>query len=56
MWHEDTIYFVSDRDENRKLNLFAYDIKTKSTRQVTSYTEFDVKVPSLGDTGIVFEI
>ena len=55
MWHQDTIYYLSDRDENRRMNLFAYDTKTKTTRQVTHFAEFDVKFPSLGDKAIVFE-
>ena len=55
MWHGATIYFLSDRDANKRMNLFAYDLKTKATRQITHYEEFNVKFPSLGDTGIVFE-
>jgi tricorn protease len=55
MWHGDHIYFVSDRDENRRMNLFVYDTKTKATRQLTKFTDFDVKFPSLGDKAIVFE-
>jgi tricorn protease len=55
MWHEDTIYFLSDRDGQRKLNLWAYDLQTKQARQVTRYTEYDVKWPSLGPDAIVFE-
>lgn len=55
MWHEDTIYFMSDRDGQKKLNLWAYEIRTKRTRQVTKYTEYDVKWPSIGPDAIVFE-
>jgi tricorn protease len=55
MWHGESIYFLSDRDESRRMNLFAYDTKTKSTRQVTHFNDFDIKFPSLGDTAIVFE-
>ena len=55
MWHGAKIYFLSDRDANKRMNLFAYDLKTKATRQITHYKEFDVKFPSLGDTAIVFE-
>jgi tricorn protease len=55
MWHGDRIYFVSERDENRQANLYVLDLKTKQTRQLTKFTEFAVKFPSLGDTGIVFE-
>jgi tricorn protease len=55
MWRGNRIYFVSDRDENRQANLFVYDLESKQTRQLTRFTEFAVKFPSLGDTGIVFE-
>ena len=55
MWHGSTIYFASDRDENKKMNLYAYDLTTKETRKITSFTEYDVKFPSLGDNAIVFE-
>jgi len=52
MWWGDAIYFTSDRE--RTLNLFRYDLKTKETRKLTSFTEFDVLWPSLGDGKIVF--
>ena len=55
MWREDTIYFMSDRDENQKLNIWAYNLRTKRTRQVTRFTEYDVKWPSIGPDAIVFE-
>lgn len=56
MWRDDRIYFVSERDENHKANLFVYDLKSKQTRPLTRFTEFDVKFPSLGDSAIVFEM
>jgi tricorn protease len=52
MWAGSTVYFTSDRE--RTLNLFAYDTKTKKTRQVTHFSEFDVLWPSLGNDAIVF--
>ncbi len=55
MWSGSTIYFLSDRDDNRRMNLFAYDLTTKQTRQLTTFTEFDVKFPSLGPDAVVFE-
>ncbi len=55
MWSGDTIYFVSDRAENKRMNLYAYDLKTKQTRALTHFVDFDVKFPSLGPTAIVFE-
>jgi tricorn protease len=55
MWHKNTIYFLSDRDGHKKLNLWAYDLRTKKFRQVTNFTEYDVKWPSIGPDAIVFE-
>ncbi|MBN2206218.1 MAG: PD40 domain-containing protein [Candidatus Aminicenantes bacterium] len=55
MWAGDRIYFLSDRDDARRMNLFVYDLKAKTTRRLTSFTEFDVKFPSLGPDAIVFE-
>jgi tricorn protease len=55
MWHGDTIYFNSDRGTEHRMNLCAYDIKTKAVRQLTHFTDFDVNWPSLGPDSIVFE-
>ena len=53
MWHGDKIYFASDR--TLTVNLFVYDLTKKTTRQLTHYTDYDVKWPSLGPDAIVFE-
>jgi tricorn protease len=55
MWCGDTIYFDSDRGPEHRMNLYAYDRKTKAMRQITHFTEFDVNWPSLGPDSIVFE-
>ena len=55
MWSGDTIYFLSDRDANKRMNLYAYDLKTKQTRQLTQFADYDIKFPSLGPKAIVFE-
>ena len=55
MWHGDTIYFLSDRGDEERLNIWAYDKGTEKTRQVTRFSEYDVKWPSLGPKDIVFE-
>jgi len=47
------IYFVSERDG--RANLWSYDLATKKTAQHTAFKDFDVKFPSLGRGGIVFE-
>ena len=53
MWKGDIIYFLSDRD--RTMNLFSYNTTTKETKKLTTFTEYDIKFPSLSDNGIVFE-
>ena len=55
MWRGDKIFFLSDRDGNKRMNLYVYDTKSKETRKLTDFAEFDVKFPSLGKNAIVFE-
>ncbi|HEY6191160.1 MAG TPA: PDZ domain-containing protein [Bacteroidota bacterium] len=55
MWSGNKIYFLSDRDTLKRMNLYVYDLGSKETRQLTSFTEFDCKFASLGDNAIVFE-
>jgi len=54
MWGPDNkIYFISDRDS--RMNLFVVDLATKETKQLTHFTDFDIKFPSIGNQLIVFE-
>ncbi len=55
MWSGNRIYFLSDRDDKKRMNLYAYDLTDKTTRQLTKFADFDIKFPSLGDKAIVFE-
>jgi tricorn protease len=55
MWSGKKVYFLSDRDENRRLNLYSYDLETKDTKKLTNFTDYDIKFPSLGPNAIVFE-
>lgn len=55
MFHSTGVYFISDRDANMKVNLYRVDPKTKETKQLTQFTDYDIKFPTLGDTAIVFE-
>jgi tricorn protease len=55
MWAGDSIYFVSDRDANVRMNLFVTDLEHNTTRQLTNFKDFDIKFPSLGDKAVVFE-
>ena len=54
MWIGDEIYYLSDRD--RTMNLFVYDTRSKQSRKVTSFTEYDCKFPAHSADGfVVFE-
>jgi tricorn protease len=55
MWREDRIYFLSDRDEAKRMNLYVYDLQSRETRKLTDFQELDIKFPSLGPRAIVFE-
>lgn len=55
MWAGNKIYFISDRDDNKRFNLYSYDLASKKTQKHTSFADYDIKLPSLGDDAIVFE-
>jgi len=54
MWIGDKVYFTSDRKHT--LNIFSVDPKTKKTKQLTHYTEYDARRPSAGGDKIVYEL
>lgn len=55
MWHERYIYFLSDRGEELRMNLWRYNLDTKAFEQLTHFKEYDIHFPSLGPSDIVFE-
>jgi tricorn protease len=55
MWSGQKIYFLSDRDANRRANIWVYDITTKQSREVTHFTDYDIDFPALGDGAIAFQ-
>ncbi|MGD8690265.1 MAG: PDZ domain-containing protein [Gammaproteobacteria bacterium] len=55
MWYGDTVYFASDRGPDQRVNIWAYDMKSKQFRQITHFDKYDVDWPSLGDSGITFQ-
>ncbi|HEY3039715.1 MAG TPA: S41 family peptidase, partial [Pyrinomonadaceae bacterium] len=55
IWIGNTIYFNSDRDGH--FNLYAYDITSRKTTQVTNNKTWDVRWPSSDNEGrIVYEL
>jgi tricorn protease len=55
MWKGNKVYFLSDRDESFRMNLYSYDLGSKQTRKLTEFADYDIKFPSLGEAAIVFE-
>ncbi len=55
MWHGNTLYFLSDRDANKRYNIWAYDLASGAVRQVTKFEEQDVRFPAIGPSDIVLE-
>ena len=55
-WLGDRVYFLSDRDENMRLNIWVYDTKTKQKSQITSYTDFDISFLSAGPGELIYEM
>ena len=54
MWIGNDVYFVSDRDGT--LNLFAWNVESKATTQLTTSKQWDVRWASRGEDGeIVYE-
>ena len=53
VWIGETVYFLSDRDWVS--NVWAWDTRTKQTRQLTKYTDFDVKSLDSDGRTLVFE-
>lgn len=55
MWHNDEIYFLTDRGPEVRMNLWKYDTKTKIAQQLTHFKDYDIHFPSAGPDEIVFE-
>jgi len=54
-WAGNQIYFLSDRGENMRLNIWCYDTQTQQIRQVTFLDDFDISFLSAGPEDLVFE-
>ncbi len=46
------IFYISDRDAT--MNMYVYNTETKETNQLTNFSEYDIKFPSIGKNNIVF--
>lgn len=48
MWHGGVIYYLSDAGTEGRLNIWSYETRTSVRQQITHFTDFDVKWPSIG--------
>jgi len=55
MWHGATLYFLSDRDEAKRDNLWGCDTVSGKVRAVTTFQDYAVRFPSIGPDDLVFE-
>ncbi|PMD99547.1 hypothetical protein BWI97_00925 [Siphonobacter sp. BAB-5405] len=53
VWIGSKVYFLSDR--NRIMNVFEFDRSTKQVKQITHYTDYDVKTLTGNGSELVFE-
>lgn len=52
-WIGNKVYFLSDR--NRHVNLYSYDVKTKSIEKLTDYKDYDIKTLTSGNGVLAYE-
>ena len=55
MWGGNKIYFLSDRGDNKRNNVWSYDVTSKQSKQITNFDTFDIHFPSIGSSEMVFE-
>lgn len=55
MWHGRTLYYVSDEGTENRRNVWVYDTRTRTRRQITHFRDFDVRNASIGGGAIVFQ-
>ncbi|MAD98155.1 MAG: protease [Flavobacteriaceae bacterium] len=53
VWHNGSVYFISERDYTA--NIWSFNPKTKTEKQITFHKKFDVKSLDSNSNGIVYE-
>lgn len=54
-WCKNKIYYISDVDNNKRRNIWQYDLTTKKSSQITNFTDVDINHMSSGSEELVFE-
>ncbi len=47
MWHGSSVYYVSDAGPAHRLNLWVFDVPSGERRQLTFFSDYDVKFPAI---------
>ncbi len=55
MWCDNAIYYLSDRGDDMRFNIWKYSLDDERHVQVTAFDQFDVQFPAAGPNDIVFE-
>ncbi len=48
MWHGNKVYYLSDAGPNHRLNIWSYDLDSEERKQITRFSQYDIKWPSIG--------
>lgn len=48
MWHGSKVYYLSDNGPDHRLNIWSYDTSSGRREQVTDFSDYDCKFPSMG--------
>lgn len=48
MWHGGKVYYLSDQGDEHRLNIWMFDPSSGQREQLTRFSEYDVKWPSMG--------
>ncbi|MDA5193860.1 S41 family peptidase [Govanella unica] len=55
MWVGERIYYLSEQGADERSNIWVHDLNSGEERQITHFTDFDIRHPSLGAGTIAFE-
>lgn len=55
IWLGDKIFYLSDQDDNMRLNIWSYDIEEGASSQVTEFEDFDISYLGASQSELVFE-
>jgi len=55
-WAGNNVYFLSDRGENMRLNIWEYNTNSEELKQITHYSDFDISFLSAGPNELVYEM